>query len=123
MSTTTYTNVSVRLPREVEAALKAEQKKTAARSVTAVLQKHLENRLNKGFSVDATRQDRKVPRKVFSLHVATVERLRELADQHNTEIGSLIFQATQDLVDSSASSSGLYWRAHDSVNLAQAQAA
>ncbi len=65
MSTTTYTNVSVRLPREVEAALKAEQKKTAARSVTAVLQKHLENRLNKGFSVDATRQDRKVPRKVF----------------------------------------------------------
>ena len=123
MSAPTYTNVSVRLPQDVVAALKAEQTKTGARSVAAVLQKHLEANLTEGFSVAPTRHDRKIPRKVYSLRVATVERLRELADEHNTEIGSLIFQATQSLVDSYSPVSGRFRRPHDSVILTHAQAA
>lgn len=92
MSRPLRANISVRLPREIIAALEAEKTRLKERSITEVLDTKLSIAEPPPSIV---RQPKSVSRRIFSIRQETHQRLLSLADENGTVIGNVVFSMLQ----------------------------
>lgn len=90
MSAKTHANIAVRLPERLISALDSEKEARNVRSLTRVIDMKLAEQIAKP-NLFQLRHQPKVNRRVFSIKAETAARLRDLANEHETDIGSLVF--------------------------------
>lgn len=91
MSQKTHANVAVRLPDEVLSRLEEMRADDGARSIAPVVDRLVTTALDRCEDFDMRRQPLTAERRNIFLRTQTVERLRELALDHATEVGSILY--------------------------------
>lgn len=90
MSAKPYANIAVRLPEGLLSALDVEKETRQVRSLSRVVELLLAEQIASS-SLPHVRLQPNVKRRVFSIRSETAERLRDIATEHATDIGSLVF--------------------------------
>mgnify|MGYP003348988689 CR=1 FL=1 len=91
MSQKTHANVAVRLPDEVLMRLEQMREDDGARSIAPVVERLVATALDNADDLAMRRQPLTAGRRNLFLRTQTVERLRELALEHATEVGSILY--------------------------------
>lgn len=91
MSPRTHANVAVRLPDDVLCRLEQMRADDGARSIAPIVDRLVNDALDKASTFTMTRQPLNAERRNLFLRAETVERLRALALDNATEIGSILY--------------------------------
>jgi hypothetical protein len=96
MSQKTHANVAVRLPKEVLSRLEQMRKDKGARSIASVVDHLAVTALDRSDEIELRRQPLTAERRNLFLRAETVERLRFMALDHATEVGSILYSLIAD---------------------------
>lgn len=91
MSNPSHANIAVRLPDALADQLEQIRVDAGARSLNAVVERVLIDGLDNVDDIPLRRQPLKARRRTLFLPRSLVMQLRSLADEHSTEIGSLVY--------------------------------
>lgn len=96
MSQKTHANVAVRLPKEVLSRLEQMRVDNGARSIASIVDRLAATALDRSDEIELRRQPLTAERRNLFLRAETVERLRYLALDHATEVGSILYSLIAD---------------------------
>lgn len=96
MSQKTHANVAVRLPKEVLSRLEQMRVDNGARSIASIVDRLAASALDHSDEIELRRQPLTAERRNLFLRAETVERLRDLALDHATEVGSILYSLIAD---------------------------